>query len=72
MNNSDVERIDQIVGKCCNCQGSALTLALLKAIYVPFKEHDVRLAESLRPILAEHIRRYPPVLVTLAWKEPDG
>lgn len=36
------------------------------------KEHDVPLAESLRPILAEHIRRYPPVLVTLPRKVPDG
>jgi integrase len=36
------------------------------------KEHDVPLAESLRPILAEHIWRYPPVPVTLPWKEPDG
>lgn len=36
------------------------------------KEHDVPLAESLRPILAEHIRCHPPVPVTLPWKEPDG
>lgn len=35
-------------------------------------EHDVPLAQSLRPTLAEHIRRYPPVLLTLPWKEPDG
>jgi len=36
------------------------------------KEHDVPLAASLVPILAEHIRRYPPVPVKLPLKEPDG
>src|SRR5579859_494568 len=36
------------------------------------KEHDVPLADSLSPILAEHIRLYPPVTVTLPWKQPDG
>ncbi len=36
------------------------------------KEHDVPLAASLAPILAGHIRRYPPVPVTLPWKEPGG
>lgn len=29
-------------------------------------------AASLAPILAEHIRRFPPVPVTLPWKVPDG
>jgi integrase len=36
------------------------------------KEHDVPLAESLCPILAEHIRLHPPVVVTLPWRRPDG
>jgi integrase len=36
------------------------------------KAHDVPLAESLAPVLAEHIRLYPPVPVTLPWKVPDG
>jgi integrase len=35
------------------------------------KAHDVPLAESLAPVLAEHIRQFPPVTVTLPW-EPDG
>jgi integrase len=36
------------------------------------KAHDVPLSESLAPVLAEHIRKYPPVPVTLPWKVPDG
>jgi integrase len=36
------------------------------------KAHDVPLAESIAPVLAEHIRQYPPVAVTLPWKVPDG
>jgi integrase len=36
------------------------------------KEHDVPLAASLAPILAGHIERYPPVPVTLPWKELGG
>jgi integrase len=36
------------------------------------KPHDVPLAESLLPVLAEHARRFPPVPVTLPWLVPDG
>jgi integrase len=36
------------------------------------KAHDVPLAESLVPVLAEHIRLYPPAAVTLPWDVPDG
>ncbi|HUZ37799.1 MAG TPA: tyrosine-type recombinase/integrase [Streptosporangiaceae bacterium] len=36
------------------------------------KAHDVPLAESLAPVLAEHIRLYPPATVTLPWQVPDG
>jgi integrase len=36
------------------------------------KSHDVPLSESLAPVLAEHIRQYPPVTVTLPWKVPGG
>lgn len=36
------------------------------------KAHDMPLAESLVPVLAEHIRLYPPVQVTLPWDVPGG
>ncbi len=36
------------------------------------KAHDVPLAASLAPVLAEHIRLYPPAEVTLPWLMPDG
>jgi integrase len=36
------------------------------------KSHDVPLAESLAPVLAEHVRLYRPVAVTLPWLVPDG
>ena len=36
------------------------------------KAHDVPLAESLAPILAEHIRLHPPAAVTLPWQVPHG
>lgn len=36
------------------------------------KQHDVPLSGSLGPVLAEHIRKYPPLPVTLPWKEPGG
>lgn len=36
------------------------------------KEHDVPLSEALAPVLAEHMRHYPPQTVTLPWKIPDG
>jgi hypothetical protein len=36
------------------------------------KEHYVPLGAALPPILAEHMRRYPPVPVALPWKEPGG
>jgi integrase len=48
--------------------GGALNFAPLKNN----REHDVPLAESLVPVLAEHMRRYPPCEVTLPWKVPDG
>jgi hypothetical protein len=31
-----------------------------------------RLADSLVPLLAEHIRKYRPGEVTVPWKTPDG
>jgi integrase len=43
-------------------------------LFAPVKNgkiHDVPLSESLAPVLAEHIRQFPPVTVTLPW-EPDG
>jgi integrase len=36
------------------------------------KEHEVPLSEALKPILAEHIRQFPPRPVTLPWDAPDG
>jgi integrase len=36
------------------------------------KMHDVPLAESLAPVLAEHIRLHPPARVTLPWIVPGG
>jgi integrase len=36
------------------------------------KTHDLPLSEALCPILAEHIRSYPPRAVTLPWLIPDG
>jgi integrase len=36
------------------------------------KPHDVPLGDSLTPALAEHLRLYPAVPVTLPWLEPDG
>jgi integrase len=36
------------------------------------KPDDVPLAGTLTPVLAEHIRRFPPVAVTLPWQVPDG
>lgn len=36
------------------------------------KSHDVPLAGSLAPALAEHIRLHPPVTVTLPWQVPAG
>jgi integrase len=36
------------------------------------KPHEVPLSESLSTVLAEHIRLYPPVPVTLPWEKPGG
>ena len=36
------------------------------------KTHDVPLSASLGPLLAEHVRQYPAVSVTLPWQVPDG
>src|SRR5258708_29765501 len=36
------------------------------------KPHDVPLSDSLAPLLAEHIRQFPPIAVTLPWQVPDG
>lgn len=36
------------------------------------REHDVPLADSLAPVLAEHVRKYPPRPITLPWKAPGG
>lgn len=36
------------------------------------KTRDVPIPGPLLPILAEHIRSYPPVEVTLPWATPDG
>ncbi|MBW8482071.1 site-specific integrase [Actinomadura sp. PM05-2] len=38
------------------------------------KERDIPLPESLRLLLAEHMRpeKYPPVQVTLPWRVPEG
>lgn len=36
------------------------------------KTRDVPVADSVIPVLAEHVRQYPPVPVTLPWGAPDG
>ena len=36
------------------------------------KIHELPLSDGLTPVLSEHIRLYPPVAVTLPWKEPGG
>lgn len=36
------------------------------------KPRDVPLAESVKIALSEHMRRFPPVEVTLPWEEVDG
>jgi integrase len=36
------------------------------------KVRDVPLSEPVKVALAEHLRRYPPVAVTLPWEVPDG
>jgi integrase len=36
------------------------------------KIHELPLSGSLAPVVAEHVRSYPPVAVTLPWKEPGG
>lgn len=35
------------------------------------KEHDLPLAASLVPVLADHIDRFPPVPAALPWKVPE-
>jgi integrase len=36
------------------------------------KVRDVPVADPVIPVLAEHVRQYPPVRVTLPWGAPDG
>lgn len=36
------------------------------------KIRDVPVADPVIPVLAEHLRQYPPVAVTLPWGKPDG
>ncbi|WP_433469576.1 tyrosine-type recombinase/integrase [Spirillospora sp. CA-128828] len=36
------------------------------------KTRTVRLSESVKQVLAEHIQRYPPLKVTLPWGDPEG
>ena len=36
------------------------------------KTRDVPVAAPVVPVLAEHVRMYPPVSVTLPWMTPDG
>lgn len=36
------------------------------------KTRDVPVADPVIPVLAEHVRQYPPVPVTLPWGTPDG
>jgi len=36
------------------------------------KTRDVPVADPVIPVLAEHVRQYPPVKVTLPWGTPDG
>ncbi len=36
------------------------------------KTRDVPVADPAIPVLAEHVREYPPVKVTLPWGAPDG
>jgi integrase len=36
------------------------------------KTRDVPVADPVIPVLAEHVRQYPPVKITLPWGAPDG
>jgi integrase len=36
------------------------------------KTRDVPVADPVIPVLAEHVRQYPPIPVTLPWGTPDG
>ena len=36
------------------------------------KTRDLPVADPVIPVLAEHVRQYPPVPVTLPWGSPDG
>jgi integrase len=36
------------------------------------KSRDVPVADPVIPVLAEHVREYPPVPVTLPWGAPEG
>ncbi|WP_433519060.1 tyrosine-type recombinase/integrase [Nonomuraea sp. CA-143628] len=49
-------------------QGGGLVFAPPKS----GKPRDVPLAESVKVALAEHMRLFPPVEVTLPWGKPDG
>lgn len=55
----------------------ALQLKLVrgKLVFGPIKNkkiRDVPLTDEVIPVLSEHIRRFPPVEVTLPWVKPDG
>jgi hypothetical protein len=36
------------------------------------RTRDVPVADPVIPVLAEHVRLYAPVKVTLPWGDPDG
>jgi integrase len=36
------------------------------------EDRDVPVADPIIPVLAEHVRMFPPVKVTLPWGAPDG
>jgi integrase len=48
--------------------GGCLVFAPIKNL----KVRDVPVADPVIPVLAEHVRLYPPVAVTLPWMKPDG
>jgi len=52
-----------------------LKLVRGKLVFGPIKNkkiRDVPLTDEVIPVLSEHIRRFPPVEVTLPWVKPDG
>jgi integrase len=70
----DLNRDPQVMRRVVRVQRQVRVVSG-KLCFAPVKNgktHDVPLSASLGPLLAEHIRQYPAVAVTLPWKVPDG